>query len=239
MRVPGFEYLFNMTHIPNRIASIPLFEGLPREQLVDLGQIVEEQALSRGEIIFSEGDPGTGFYVVASGRVKVFKLSAEGKEQILHILGPGEPFGEVPVFSGQHFPANAEAMEESRVFFFPRESFVGLIRKNPSLALNMLAILSRRLRMFAALIEDLSLKEVPGRLAAYLLYLSEKNKGSKDLELTITKGQLASLLGTIPETLSRILGKMSIQGLIESDGRRIKILDTEGLQVLAESGGKL
>jgi CRP-like cAMP-binding protein len=228
-----------MTRIDHHIASIPLFEGLPREQLADLSHIVEERALIRGEIIFSEGDPGTGFYVVISGRVKVFKLSPEGKEQILHILGTGEPFGEVPVFAGQHFPANAEAMDECRLFFFPRESFVDLIRKNPSLALNMLAILSRRLRMFAALIEDLSLKEVPGRLAAYLLYLSQKNRGSKNLELTITKGQLASLLGTIPETLSRILGKMSAQGLIELDGRRIRILDTGGLQVLAESGGHL
>jgi CRP-like cAMP-binding protein len=177
--------------------------------------------------------------VVITGRVKIFKLSPEGKEQILHFFGPGEPFGEVPVFAGQHFPANAEALEESRVFFFSRKSFVDLVKRNPSLALNMLAVLSKRLLRFAALIDDLSLKEVPGRLAAYLLYLSDQNRGSKDLELTITKAQLASLLGTIPETLSRILGKLSSQGLIETDGRRIRILDEEALRDLAESGGRL
>ena len=165
--------------IAKRIATIPLFEGLPQEQLEDLAGIVEEPMFRKGQTIFSEGDEGAGFYVVASGRVKVFKLSSEGKEQILHILGPGEPFGEVPVFAGQHFPANAEAMDDSRLYFFPRGSFVRLIRKNPGLALNMLAVLSRRLRVFASLIEDLSLKEVPGRLAAYLLYLSRKDRGSE------------------------------------------------------------
>ena len=222
--------------ILNHIARVPLFEGLPRQQIEDLAMIVTDQVFRKGETIFSEGEDGNGFYVVITGRVKIFKLSAEGKEQILHFFGPGEPFGEVPVFTGQHFPANAEAIEESRVFFFPRRSFVDLAKRNPSLALNMLGVLSKRLRRFAGLIDDLSLKEVPGRLAAYLLYLSSQNQGSKDLELTITKAQLASLLGTIPETLSRILGKLSSQGLIETDGRRIRILDSEALQELAESG---
>lgn len=222
--------------ITQHIAALPLFEGLPPDQLRDLARIVEEQGYGRAQHIFAEGDEGKGFYVVVSGRVKVFKLSPEGKEQILHILGQGEPFGEVPVFAGQHFPASAEAMEECRLLFFPRGAFVRLIQKNPSLALNMLAVLSRRLRVFASLIEDLSLKEVPGRLAAYLLYLSEKNRGAKELELTITKAQLASLLGTIPETLSRILGRMSGQGLIQSDGRKIRILDPDGLRDLAAAG---
>ena len=225
--------------IVKHVSSISFFEELPDEQIEDLCTIVADQVFHRGQLIFSEGDNGTGFYVVILGRVKIFKLSPEGKEQILHIFGPGDPFGEVAVFSGQHFPANAEAMEESRIFFFPRDSFAKLIEKNPSLALNMLAILSKRLRRFTNLIDDLSLKEVPGRLAAHLLYLSGQAEGSEELELNITKSQLASLLGTIPETLSRILGKMSKQGLIETGGRRIKILDREALEDLAESGGHL
>jgi len=225
--------------IVQHIAAIPLFEGLPKEQQDDLAMIVTDQVFRRGQTIFTEGDEATGFYVGITGRVKIFKLSFEGKEQILHIFGPGEPFGEVPVFTGQHFPANAEAMEESRIFFFPRDSFIELIRRNPSMALNMLAVLSVRLRRFTHLIDDLSLKEVPGRLSAYLLYLSEQEKGTTDLELTITKTQLASLLGTIPETLSRIFGKMSKQGLIELDGPRIKIVDRQGLEDLAETGGRL
>ena len=221
------------------IASIPLFEGLPTEQLEELAMIVTDKVFRPGQIIFSEGDEGTGFYVVITGRVKVFKLSFEGKEQTLHLFGPGEPFAEVAIFAGQRFPANAEALEESRVFFFPRDSFVDLIKRNTSIALSMLAVLSLRLRRFTHLIDDLSLKEVPGRLSAYLLYLSEQEKGAVDLDLTITKSQLASLLGTIPETLSRIFNRMSKQGYIELDGPRIRIVDREGLEDLAETGGRL
>ncbi len=221
------------------IAAIPLFQGLPTPQIEDLTMIVQEQVVRKGQIIFSEGDDGIGFYVVLAGRVKVFKLSMDGKEQILHLFGPGEPFGEVPVFSGQKFPASAATMEESRILFFPRDSFVALVKKTPEVALNMLAILSRRLRRFASLIEDLSLKEVPARLSAYLLYLKSANRGSQDLTLDISKAQLASLLGTIPETLSRILTKMSKQGLIQTDGPRIRIMDLEALQDLAETGGGL
>jgi CRP-like cAMP-binding protein len=225
--------------LATHIASIPIFDGLPRSQLEDLSMIVVDQMFKRGQSIFSEGDDGNGFYVLVWGRVKIFKVSWEGKEQILHIFGPGEPFGEVPVFAGQQFPASAESMEESRIFFFPRDAFIHLIKKNPDIALNMLAVLSRRLRRFTQLVEDLSLKEVPGRLAAYLLYLRELNKGSQELKLDISKVQLASLLGTIPETLSRILGKMRKAGLIESEGPRIKILDLQGLEDLAEAGGHL
>jgi CRP-like cAMP-binding protein len=225
--------------IIKHLATIPLFEGLPREQQEDLAMIVADQIFRRGQTIFTEGDDATGFYVGITGRVKIFKLSFEGKEQILHIFGPGEPFGEVPVFTGQHYPANAEAMEESRIFFFPRESFIELISNNPSIALNMLAVLSLRLHRFTRLIDDLSLKEVPGRLSAYLLYLSEQGKGTSDLELTITKTQLASLLGTIPETLSRIFGRLSKEGLIELDGPRIRIMDRQRLEDLAETGGGL
>lgn len=225
--------------LPEEIASIPLFEGLPEGELEQIAAISTERSLRRGMSIFMEGDEGNGFYVVLSGRVKVFKLSAEGKEQTLHIFGSGEPFGEVALFAGKRFPANAEAMEDARVLFFPREAFAGLIRENPSVAMNLLGLLSFRLRKFTALIEDLSLKEVPGRLSAYLLYLSRQRNGGLELDLDVTKAQLASLLGTIPETLSRILGRMSRQGLIESDGRRIRILDRRGLEELAEMGGGL
>jgi CRP/FNR family transcriptional regulator len=222
-----------------QIASIPLFEGLPTRYHEDLAMIVADRAYTRGQRIFSEGDEGTGFYVILSGRVKIFKLSPERKEQILHIFGPGEPIGEVSVFAGQRFPANAEALEGCRTFFFPRAAFVELIKRNPSLAMNMLAILSRRLRRFTELVEDLSLKEVPGRLAAYLLYLSERHKGSHDVVLDIAKGQLASLLGTIPETLSRILAKMTRHGLIALNGPHIRIVDREGLEGLAQGEKRL
>jgi CRP/FNR family transcriptional regulator len=183
-----------------------------------------------------EGDEGNGFYIVAEGQVKIFKTSVEGKEQILHIYGPGNPFGEVPVFSGSRFPANAMALVKSRILFLPREAFVRLIAEHPSLSMNMLGELSMRLRQFTVQIENLSLKEVPSRLASYLTVLAEEQGRSDRVDLTISKGQLASLLGTIPETLSRIFAKMSAQNLIRVDGRQIHLLDTAGLEDLSVAG---
>ena len=219
------------------VAEIPLFHGLPPEQLEEIVTTMADQTFERGQTVLSEGEAAEGFFVLVQGRVKIFKLSPDGKEQILHIFGPGESFGEVPMFAGGHFPANAETIEKSRIFFFPRAAFLDLIQKDPSLAMNMLAELSQRLRQLTHLVEQLSLKEVPGRLAAYVLFLSNGNRGADEVELDITKGQLASLLGTIPETLSRILGKMSSQGIITVQGRKLKILDRMILENLA-SGGK-
>ena len=212
------------------IAESILFAGLPEEELEKIADITISKTFGRGESIFFEGDEGNGFYMVAEGRVKILKMSLDGKEQILHIFGPGEPFGEVPVFHGQPFPANALSLVKSKLLFFPRREFVELVTKNPSLALNLLAMLSLRLRRFAKQIESLSLKEVPGRLAAYLIYLSEEQGASDQVKLDIPKGQLASLFGTIPETLSRIFAKMTEEGLIRVEGRTIYIDDFEGLQ---------
>jgi CRP-like cAMP-binding protein len=212
------------------IATNRLFQGLPEAELNQIEQIVVEKKIGRGESVFYEGDEGNGFYIVIEGKVKIFKMSLQGKEQILHIFGEGEPFGEVPVFHGQPFPATAEALIATRVLFFPRREFVRIVTQSPSIALNMLAMLSMRLRRFTSQIESLSLKEVPARLASYLLYLSEEQGGADSVELEISKGQLASLLGTIPETLSRIFAKMSEEGLIEVQGRTIKLLDRAGLE---------
>ncbi|MCD6586713.1 MAG: Crp/Fnr family transcriptional regulator [Desulfobacteraceae bacterium] len=218
------------------ISETILFSGLPDHHIEKLLKIAREKDFNKNELIFSEGDNGDGFYINVEGLVKIFKLSLEGKEQILHIFGPGEPYGEVPVFSGKTFPANAETISKCRSLFFPRKSIVNLITQNPSIALNMLAVLSLRLRQFTVQVENLSLKEVPGRLAAYLLMLSIEQDKIDTINLNISKSQLASLLGTIPETLSRILSKMAGQGLIDVQGRKIKLLDTEGLEMLAQTG---
>lgn len=193
-------------------------------------------------MIFHEGDPARGFYIVETGKVKIFKLSLEGKEQILHIYGPGKPFGEVPVFEGTAFPASALAMARSTIIFIPRDKFVQLISDTPALAMNMLGMLSMRLREFTIQIENLSLKEVPARLASYFLTLSREKERKKTrkpvngIELPISKAQLANLIGTTPETVSRMLKKMADTRLITVSGRVITIDDPEGMADLAESG---
>lgn len=215
------------------LATVPLFQGLAHDQHEELAMILTDQTFERGKIIFSEGDEGVGFYVVVEGRVKIYKLSPDGKEQILHLFEAGEPFAEAAVFAGARFPAHALALSRSRLFFFPRQSFIDLIQKNPALAMNMMAALSQRLKKFASMIEALSLKEVPGRLAAHLLLLSDQQEQTNEVQLNLAKTHLASLLGTIPETLSRILGKMSNQGLIESSGTTVRIADRDALEDLA------
>lgn len=217
----------------DELSKFPFFNGLTAQQIEELAKICLEQSYEKGREIFSEGDRADGFYLVTSGKIKVYKLSFEGKEQILHIFGGGEIAGEVPVFTGGSYPANAQAIEPSRVLFFPRASFMELVNREPAIAVSLLGVLSLRLRRFTHMIEDLSLKDVPGRLAAHLIYLGERNPNGQTLELDITKTQLASLLGTIPETLSRILSRMAQQGIIAVDGRKISVLDPEALESLS------
>ena len=226
-----------MEKISDILSSIPSFSGLSETQIGEIRQIAVDRHFAKGEIIFFEGDEGNGFYVVVSGMVKVFKVSPEGKEHIMRIVTRGEPFGQVAVYAGRAFPASAQAIAKSHLLFLPRTEFVQLITQNPSLALSMLANLSMRLREFTVHVENLALKEVPGRLAAYLIHLAEEQGNEEDLvSLNISKVQLSSLLGTTPETLSRILTQMQGRGLIEVKRRDIRILDHPGLEELAAHG---
>lgn len=215
------------------LSNIKLWRGLPDEQVDQLARIAIAQTYTKGEIIFQAGDEGSGFFIVVSGRVKVYKTSPEGKEQILHLFVAGDHFAEVPAFDGQNFPASAMALETSELLFFPRTSFLNLLQEQPSLAIKILGVFARHLRIMAQLVEDLSLKEVPGRVATYLLYLSDRNNKSDTVELDMTKSQLAALLGTIPETLSRVFAKLSADKLIAIDGSKITLLDRKRLIGLA------
>ncbi|MBN1548628.1 MAG: Crp/Fnr family transcriptional regulator [Syntrophaceae bacterium] len=219
--------------------TIPLFEGLQDHQMENIARVGIRRTYRRDEIIFMEGDDGNGFYIVEAGQIKIYKISSEGKEQILHFFGPGETFGEVAVFTGHGFPAYAKANHNAICLFIPRTDFIEIIRQDPTLAMNLLGVMSLRLHKFTRLIEDLSLKEVPGRLSAYLIYMSERSPDPAHLELEISKSQLAALLGTIPETLSRILTRMARLNYLKSEGPGINILDKEALASIASGEMKL
>lgn len=222
------------TDITTFLAGLPLFDGLPAEQLRAVADIGVVTRHPKGAAIFLEGSEARGFHVAVSGQVKIFKLSVDGREQILHIYGPGEPFGEVPMFEGGRLPANAEATMDSDVLFLPRDGLLRLIERDKTLALNMLAALSRKLRRFTVKLENLTLKEAPQRVAAYLLDLSDRDGGSAEVALDVTKGHLAGLLGTAQETLSRVLRKLKEAGYVDVDGNRIALLDREGLRAVAD-----
>ena len=221
------------TEIKDLLLKCFLFKGLPGKAIEDIAAIGIVREFGPRETIFMEGDPAEGFHMVVEGRVKIFKLSSEGREQILHVFGSGEPFGEAAVFANAKFPANSMAMRKTDTFYVPRDSFVLLLKHDPSLALNLLAILSRRLMNFAGMIGDLSLKEVPGRLATYLLILRDRQNAAGSVTLDMPKTQLASLLGTIPETLSRIFARMQKQGILIVQGPEIKFLDIDALEEIS------
>ncbi|MEF2144508.1 MAG: Crp/Fnr family transcriptional regulator [Desulfovibrionaceae bacterium] len=215
------------------INDVSLFQGLPEEQLEALSDIALKRVFQKGEEIFQAGDVAHGFYVVITGRIKVYRAALSGKEQIIHIWGPGDALGEVPMFQGSTFPASAQALDASELLFFPREAFRQLIRNEPDLGMNMIAMLSGRLRILVSQVATLSLKEVPQRLAAYLMLLFNSQEDKQTLQLDLAKGEIASYLGTIQETLSRTLKKMSEQGIIEVKGRQIRLLDIDRLEGLA------
>ena len=216
------------------LGGIRLFEGLPAPQLKSLAEIAQLRACKAGETLFEAGQPGTHFFAVVTGKVRVFRASLSGKEQILSVFTAGESFAEVPVFEGKTYPASAQALEDSVLLAIPRRGFVELLRREPELALGVMALLASRLRLFVGQIAQLSLKEVPERLAGYLLLLRAA-QGRDELTLDLPKGQIASYLGTIPETLSRAIKKLTDLGLVEVAGSRVRVLDPAGLAALAEA----
>jgi len=217
------------------VSRIGLFKGLGPRELAALAGIAEGRTYARGQDIFFTGEPGQGFFSVSSGKVRIYQTSLSGKEHILHVFGPGEVFAEVAVFAGGAYPANAQAMEDGDFLFFPRERFRTLLADDPDLALNMLGLLSLRLRQFVNKLEDLSLREVPARLAAHLLLLQAESR-KRVLALGLPKGQLAAYLGTIPETLSRVLRRLADDGVIAVTGRCVEILDASRLEAIAAGG---
>lgn len=219
------------------LAGSALFRGLESADLASLAEIATPRRFGKGEILFAAGEPAVGFFVVGAGRVRVYVLSPEGKEQTLHSFGPGEPVGEAAVFAGQSYPAYAAASADSEVAYIPRDGFVKLIGRRPEVALNMLATLSQRLRSFAKKIEDLSLRDVTSRLARYLLdHAAPGQGGLSRVALSDSKSQLAISLGTTPESLSRSLARLKEAGVITVDRRTVTVHDHKQLAAIAEGG---
>lgn len=222
--------------ILKQMQRMELFQGVPSEKLKALAEQSRYRTYKAGEMFLGEADPAHAFYVIVSGQVKLYKSSPEGKEQTLNLLGPGDPFGMCTAFAVDSFPANAMALEESRILRIPGPTMEAAAMKEPRLLLNIIQILSLRLKESMTLIESLSLKEIPERLASFLLHaLTREGDGKMNrLELTITQRELAKILGATPEALSRAVRKMSNAGILAMEGRSIRILDREALEELAE-----
>jgi CRP/FNR family transcriptional regulator len=222
--------------ITNQIKDIALFQGVSPEKLRFLASQATYKKFNQGEMVIGESDPIRSFYVVITGQLKLYRSSAEGKEQTLQLLGAGDPFGLCTAFATDSFPASAMAIVESSVLLIPGTVMETVARQEPALLLNIISILSQRLRDSMTIIESLALKEIPGRLASFLRHLLPKEAKDKNIavELTISQRELAKILGTTPEALSRALRKMANDGIIKTAGRMITILNHKALEKLAE-----
>ena len=218
------------------VKSVPAFAALDDSAVKQLASACRAVAVSAGKTIFRAGDEAEALYLILAGQVKIFRTSPKGDEQILHLYGPGQTFAEAAVWAGGAYPAHAEAVTDGRLLAVPRRAVEQALEADPKLALGMLLGMSRKLQQFAALIDDLSLKEVPARLAGVLLAEAE-TAGAFTFDLTQTKRQLAAQIAAAPETLSRVLKKLTDDGLIEVTGKQIALLDLPALQKLYHGAG--
>jgi len=207
--------------------------GLDEKELQSLAAIAQPRRLGQGAMLFLEGDRAAGFFVLLSGRLRIYKAAPGGREYTIHQISPGQMFAEVAIFHGERFPANCAALDDSLVAFFPKDRFIGLIRESPQISLKIIGSLSAFLRDYNRQIENLSLREVPARLASFLLGESLRQQ-RQIVTLDCSKKELARRLGTISETLSRSLRKLRELRLIEVVGDRITILDSGELSRIAE-----
>jgi CRP/FNR family cyclic AMP-dependent transcriptional regulator len=208
------------------LRSIPYFASLDEDTLASVAETAVHRAYEPDEIIFLEGEPCAGLFCVQSGHVKIYKSSPEGREQILHICRPRESFNDVAVFDGGPNPASAQAMDTTTVCLIERSAMLNLFDRHPKLAQAVVAVLAARARMLVAMVEDLSLRSVTGRLAKLLL--DQATHGGEAIPLT--HQQMAARLGTVREMVSRALRELEAEGLVRRAGRQIVIVDRAALE---------
>ncbi len=216
------------------LRRVAYFRSVPAVELAQIARRCRVLALGKGERAFEVGEPCPGLFVIVSGAVELRQASPRGREQVLHAEGPGATLGEAPLFDGKGFIAAAVAVSPTRLVVVPRTEVLGLCRGHPSVALAMLESMARRVRSFAALAENLALRNVTERLARHL----EAAADGEVVDLGLTQEQLASRLGTVRELVSRALAQLERRGLIERRRSKIVLRDAERLAALArgESG---
>ncbi len=223
-----------MMDIRSFLAHTFLFHSFTDKETDLLTASTSLKKVSKGEQIFSEGLEATAFFIVVSGKVKIYKLSPDGKEYTLHLHGPGEPVAEAAIFDSMTYPASCMALEDATLVRISREGFLDLIKKYPELSLKIMSGYSKRLRQFVAKIEELTVKDMKSRLAHYLLENSVIENGKTVCHLMHSKKELSSLLGTIPETFSRTLAFFKQQKLVTENDNTIIISEPEKLRIFAE-----
>ena len=222
------------TVVVNSLRSCQLFTGLPVEDLEKIAAVTVVKTLERGDYLFHEGDPAHGFYIVQKGAINVHRVTAAGKEQVIHVFRTGDSFAEIAVVSPTGYPADARAVEPTQVLLVQKDGIFELLKRQPELALRMLGSMSSHLRVLVGQIEDLTVKDVETRLANWLVKRcpNPRSESPVNIELTVTKRVLAAELGTVSETFSRTLAKFREQKLIAVKGKTVTVLSPARLSAV-------
>src|SRR6266508_1533027 len=225
---------FRQAVTENTLRSCQLFMGLPATDIATIASFVVPKHLDKGDYLFREGDRSEGFYVVQKGAINVHRVSAAGKEQVIHVFRPIESFAEATLATEGGYPADARATESTTVLLVPKNEFVDLLRRRPDLALRMLGSMSQHLRVIVGLLDDLTLKDMETRLANWLLKRCSRPllADSAIVHLDRTKRVLAPQMGITSETLSRTLAKFRDQKLLRVSGKTILITQPRKLDAL-------
>jgi CRP-like cAMP-binding protein len=234
------DYLSTMDVIAF-LRRIPLFSRLDDGTLARLAERCVPRTFAEGSVLFTTGEPYRGLYMIESGRVRIYRVSADGREQVLHVEGPGRPVAELPLFDGGSYPASAVTLEESRLLFLPRADFETLYRANPDFAHAIIQTLGKRLRHFVHVTETLAFRDVASRLAMLLAGYADATgratPGGVELALGRTQEELALEIGAARESVSRAFKQLQTKGLlVPLDRERLLLPDVARLRTLAAPG---
>lgn len=222
---------------PDIVAALKatqLFSALNDAELSAFAQRAVIRRMDAGQLLFSEGEPCSGLYVIASGRVRIFKMSSSGRERVLTIEGAASSIAELPVFDGGPYPASAAAAEESELLFVSRSDFRACCLEHPEVALKVLQTVGARLRLLVGIIEELSFTSLRQRLIAWLLREAQAHGRPGEhgtvVELGFSHQEIAAQIGTVRELVSRNMARLQAEGLIQVKGHEVTILDRQGLE---------
>jgi CRP-like cAMP-binding protein len=213
------------------LAAVSYFMGLDAVIVEAVAQVMIRRSYDANQVVFLEGDPGQAVYIVQEGWLKAVKTSPDGREQILHFMGPGEVFNAIGVFIAVSNPATVIALEPTTVWIIPRNDILRLLDEHPPLAQQVIQRLAERVQQLIAVVEDLSLRTIEARLARYLLEQSAEETLHR--QRWATQAEIASRLGTVPDVINRALRNLVRENLIQVERHQIQILDRVGLEMKA------
>lgn len=219
-----------MAAISELLSSLPYFHNLTAGELEDVSRAASELSFAKGEVLFLEGEPCRGLYVVKSGQIRVYKSSLEGREQVLTTAGPADSFNDVPVFDAGPNPASASAAVDSTVYLVPRDAVLMPMRSCPT-AEAVLRLFATRLRYLTKVVEDLSFRTVIGRLAKLLLDMAVEEGGPYAVR-RLTQDEMAAMVGSVRDVIGRALKQMEREGAIRIKGRRIMVINQDKLRAM-------